>query len=61
MYVIHKISRLPGTVSYSGPTWDEAGLRDEWRDTYEEYDVARILALILSRYNPAGFTVSPIC
>lgn len=61
MYVIHKKHRIPGTVSYTGSTWDEAGLRDEWRDMYTEYEVARLLALFLSRYNPVGFTVSPAC
>lgn len=57
-YVIHKWSRNPASSSYSGPTWDNAGLRDRYKDVYTNKDEALELAKILGEYNPVGFEVS---
>ena len=35
MYVIYKNSRIPTTVSYNGPTWDQAGIRYYYKAQYE--------------------------
>lgn len=59
MYVIHKNSRAPGNVSYAGPTWDRAGLRDQYQETYSDREYAEFLALKLYDHNPGvGFKVS---
>ena len=57
-YVIYKKSRYPGKKSYSGPTWDKAGIRHLCEDYYKSKEEARLLAVILSRFNPVGFDVS---
>ena len=57
-YVIHKTSRYPGRVSYSGSTWDQAGIRHLCKDYYESREEAKMLAVILTRFNPVGFDVS---
>jgi len=59
-YVIYKGSRIPGSVSYSGPTWDRANLRHKYKEQYQEREEAKALALELSRYNPVGFDVGAI-
>lgn len=55
MYVITKLSRAPRADSYSGPTWDQAGLRHRYKPQYETKEEARALADQLSAYNPVGF------
>lgn len=57
-YIIHKNSRSPGFVSYSGITWDQAGLRNSYRETYETKEGAEFLAKKLSEANPVGFSVA---
>lgn len=57
-YVIHKSSRQPGRVSYSGPTWDVANMRDEYEETYKDRKKAETLACYLGRHNTVGFKVS---
>lgn len=57
-YVIHKASRMPHEISYSGPTWDRAGLRAYYREQYTNKEEAENLAWLLSDYNGDGFQVS---
>lgn len=57
-YVIHKTSRAPGDQSYSGSTWDRAGMRTRYRETYSNKAEAERIAKILTKYNPVGFVVS---
>lgn len=56
-WVISKTSRFPGLTSYSGPTWEQAGIRDMYESTYDDYKTAKALAVILSNFNPVGFDV----
>lgn len=58
MWVIHKKTRAPSKVSYAGPAWDEANMRDEYQSQYKDRKQAEILACYLSRQNPVGFKVS---
>ena len=57
-YVIHKSSRMPGVVSYTGSTLDRAGLRGEYKETYEDREEAENFAKQLGQYNPVGFEVN---
>jgi len=57
-YVIHKASRLPSKESYSGPTWDDIGLRYAYATTYTDIAYAEELAQRLTKANPVGFVVS---
>ena len=61
-FVIHKTSRRPDGDygSYSGPTWDFAGLRDRYQAFYVSRNEAEELAGYLTIYNPVGFLVSKI-
>ena len=59
-YVIHKLSRTPRDDSYSGPTWDAAGIRHRYQPTYATHQEAKSLAKVLSAYNPVGFGVSTV-
>ena len=56
-YVICKNSRESGEVSYSGPTWDEAGIRNLYQPTYRSKDWALRIAKFLTKHNPVGFHV----
>lgn len=56
-YVIVKWSRSPASTSYSGPTWDNAGIRAQRQANYTDKELAERHAAILSRFNPVGFTV----
>lgn len=57
-YIIYKSSRLPQSVSYSGPTWDIAGIRDLYQPQYDNYDTANTLAKKLTQFNGVGFEVA---
>lgn len=57
-FVIHKNSRTALTLSYSGPTWDSAGIRHLRCDSYANKEYAEAIAIILSKYNLVGFQVS---
>jgi hypothetical protein len=59
-FVIHKTSRMPTDVSYGGPTWDAADLRDIYQETYDDLAHAEWIAAKLSQHNPVGFAVSHI-
>jgi hypothetical protein len=59
-YVIHKSIRLPGAESYNGPTWDSAGIRHLYKETYENKVDAERIAAILTAYNGVGFSVEAI-
>lgn len=59
-YVISKSSRTIGPVSYNGPTWDNAGLRQWRKDLYDDREEALALAALLSRTNPVGFIVDEV-
>jgi hypothetical protein len=59
-YVIHKSSRTPGKISYSGPTWDKAGIRDAYKETFLHEETAKDIAEMLSEHNPVGFAVSSV-
>ena len=59
-YIIHKSSRALVKRTYSGPTWDVAGLRVYYREYYTDRKLATSLAYILSCSNPVGFTVSVV-
>ena len=59
-YVIYKSTRLPWLVSYSGATWDIAGIRDQYRETYYDKATAEALAKKLSAANPVGFSVASV-
>jgi hypothetical protein len=60
-YVVHKNSRLPGDVSYTGATLDIAGLRNEYKETYDSYEEALSFAKKLTPFNPGvGFDASPV-
>ena len=56
-YVICKNSRDAGVVSYSGPTWDSAGIRNLYQPHYRSKDWALRLAKFLTKHNPVGFHV----
>lgn len=57
MYVIHKNSSRLRSESYSGPTWDDAGIRGKRQDVYRTREEAEELAKILSQFNQTGFSV----
>ena len=59
-YVVYKSIQLPGTVSYNGPTWDSAGIRHLYKETYENKVAAERIAAILTAYNGVGFSVEVI-
>ena len=59
-WVIYKKTREPGRVSYDGPTWDEAGIRNLWKNSYEDKTEAMAIALVLSTWNLVGFDVHEI-
>ena len=56
-YEICKTSRESGGVSYSGPTWDEAGIRNLYQPNYRSKSWALRLAKFLTKHNPVGFHV----
>ncbi len=56
--VIRKFSRSPANESYSGPSWDSAGIRDRWKPVYISRAEAEELARLLAEVNPVGFQVS---
>lgn len=56
-FVIHKSSRVPSDESYSGPTWDSAGIRDRYKPVYDNVEEAIDLAYLLTKANPVGFRV----
>jgi hypothetical protein len=58
-YVIHKTSRSPTDISYTGSTWDVGSIRRLYQDTYDDLAVAESIAAMLSMHNPVGFAVSP--
>lgn len=60
VYVIHKTTRLPGDASYSGATWDRAGIRDRYREKYDSKREATALAAKLTECNPVGFEVTRV-
>lgn len=58
-WVIYKNSRDPGRVSYTGPTWDRAGIREHYREVYDSELKAKSLAHHLTHANPGvGFSVA---
>ena len=59
-YVIYKSTRLPGPASYSGPTWDSAGIRHLYKETYENKVDAEKIAAILTEHNGVGFSVDAV-
>lgn len=59
-YVIYKSSRAPTDQSYSGPTWDVAGIRHRYKRVYDDIREAEELAVVLTSFNGVGFKVSPI-
>lgn len=59
-YVIHKNSRLPNKKSYSGPTWDKAGIRHLYKEQYDNKKEAIRCASCLVIFNPVGFKVSEV-
>lgn len=59
-YVIHKMSRAPGDISYNGATWDRASLRDRYQERYTNKKEAEHIAILLGRSNPVGFCVTRI-
>lgn len=59
-YVIHKKSRTPSDESYSGSTWDRAGIRHLRRPVYYDKQEAQRHAKELTKYNPVGFGVSKV-
>jgi hypothetical protein len=61
MYVIHKSSRAPDPLgSYSGSTWDKAGIRQLYRPFYYIRAGAQAIADQLTAANPVGFQVSKV-
>lgn len=57
-YLIVKNSRsVVEGKSYSGPTWDKAGLRECHQDSYNDHTEAMLIAKVLSEHNPVGFHV----
>lgn len=59
-YVIYKSSRLPRKDSYDGPTWQEAGIKDRYKEQYLDRSEAEELVRILSEHNPVGFAVAEV-
>jgi hypothetical protein len=59
-YVIYKSTRLPATVSYSGATWDSAGIREQYQTQFDNPETARFLAKKLTEFNGVGFKVAEI-
>jgi hypothetical protein len=59
-YIVHKATRSPMVFSYTGPTWDEAGIRSRYQEVYASKDEAEEIAAILSKHNPVGFAVHTI-
>ena len=59
-YVIHKRTRAPGKESYSGGTWDKAGIRSAWKPVYVSKSTAEDIADWLSQFNPVGFEVTEV-
>ena len=58
-WVIHKNSRMPGRVSYTGPTWERAGIREQYKEVYDSELKAKSLAYHLTLANPGvGFSVA---
>lgn len=59
-YVIYKATRVPADISYSGPTWDSAGIRNRYKAVYDDIDDALDIVKVLNQYNPVGFKVAPV-
>lgn len=59
-YVIYKSTRLPRTDSYAGPTWDFAGIRDQFREVYADRGEAERIARELTKFNAVGFEVAAV-
>jgi len=59
-YVIHKVDEVPKYTSYSGGTWDRAGIRSLYKEVYFRKDTARMYADILSDYSFVDFKVSEV-
>jgi hypothetical protein len=59
-YVIYKSTRTPSAASYNGPTWDFAGIRHLYKETYENKVDAEKIAAILTEHNGVGFSVEVI-
>ena len=59
-YIIHKSSRAPEAISYSGPTWDMAGIRNRYRPQYDNKQDALYWCFILTITNPVGFKVAEV-
>lgn len=60
MWVIYKKSREPRAVSYEGSTWDKVKIRHLYQNQYWDKELAKILAMLLSKYNPVGFDIAEI-
>lgn len=59
-YVIYKATRLPRTDSYAGPTWDFAGIRDQFKEVYDDRAEAERIAAKLAEFNAVGFEVASV-
>lgn len=59
-YVIYKSTRLPTAVSYCGPTWDSAGIREKYQIQFDNPETAGNLARKLTEFNGVGFKVAEI-
>jgi hypothetical protein len=59
-YVIHKKTHDPGSVSYAGATWDDAGIRNNYQQQYFIKEWAEQLAEKLTKFNPVGFEVTEV-
>lgn len=59
-YVIYKSTRLPTAVSYNGPAWDSAGIREQYQIQFDTLETARNLAIKLTEFNGVGFKVAEI-
>lgn len=61
MYVIHKSTRPPHTISYAGPAWMHPSMRNVvYKYFYENREEAERVAKMLTEENPVGFIVSLI-
>lgn len=57
-WVVHKKSRTPGLVSYTGATWSNIPNFIKYKEQYDNYEEAVFVAEALSKKNPVEFTVS---
>ena len=59
-YVVHKKSRMALDKTFLSMAFYHAKIGHLYKEVYDSYDEAMVVAEKLSQYNPVGFTVSQV-